>query len=750
MHLRSKLSPSVVAVAVCLGATASWAQPRRVINIQSTPPGATVRVDNATAPPLGQTPLPRASVAQGPHRLFFDLPGYVQGTLDVTVAARNTRPFAITLVQGGNIYVAADVDGAPIFLDGTQMGTTPGRLNNVPPGAHIVELRMEGREPVRETVNVTSGTLSTVNVTLRPRVAPTGTVRVVVSNPNGPVPGDLQVTLDGAPMTGTPPSSDAVQPGTHIVQVSASGFRSTRREVTVVAGQAQAVAIDLDPAAATSGSLRLIVPVAGAQAFLDGESLSLASGRVDQANVAPGQHTVRVTAPGREPVVREVAITAGQQRVLEFADGDLPAATARGRVRVNTTVPEAEIFLNNQPVGRGSFTRENQPDGEVVVLVRAAGYDEFTQRCNVTAASPCDISATLVRTAQVGTIHVVAPGLANAQVYLNAETSPRPLGDIGNVPVGPTRVTVRADGYEPWVREVTVREGDNAEPIAAVPRRIGPSEVDVARRRAGISTFGAAPLTRGDGAFDAILSYGAMPLELRATMGFVPYNAFPNFGNFTVDGGLAIRTRFDWYEFELRSRAGWRFANDLIAVGGEVRAYGAIGFRSSRGFGATLQGNLSFHFNLGSDRQTANAEAPVGGVGAFTISLNGGAEFNLDNPGGFNVSLSDNRGNYTLCDNRVRADGTVSSSGFVGDTCQIANTARGFVGLVAELGIFRHLSFVLGGTLYLPFPEELQYSADGLNTYQNPGSNVSRRPMTTDFWNSALPINIRLGITYKF
>nr|MBK7067049.1 PEGA domain-containing protein [Deltaproteobacteria bacterium] len=114
-----------------------------------------------------------------------------QGSLDVTVAARNTRPFAITLVQGGNVYVAADVDGAPIFLDGTQMGVTPGRLNNVPPGAHIIELRMEGREPVRETVNVTSGTLSTVNVTLRPRVAPTGSVRVIVSTPNGPVPAAL-------------------------------------------------------------------------------------------------------------------------------------------------------------------------------------------------------------------------------------------------------------------------------------------------------------------------------------------------------------------------------------------------------------------------------------------------------------------------------------------------------------------------------------------------------------------------------
>ena len=745
MHTRSKLISSVSAVALCIAAMPAWSQTRRAVRIQSTPPGATVRVDSATAPPLGQTPLTRAMIPQGPHRLFFDLPTFVQGTLDVTIAARNPRPFAITLVQGGNIYVAADVDGAPIFLDGVQLGVTPGRLNNVPPGAHIVELRMEGREPVRETVNVTPGTLATVNVTLRPRVAPTGSVRVIVANPNGPVPADLQVSLDGTPLTGSPPASDAVPPGTHIVQVAASGFRSTRREITVTAGQAQAVAIDLEAAAATAGSLRVIVPVAGAQAFLDGEALTLSGGRVDQASVAPGQHTLRVTAPGREPVVREVAVTAGQQRVVELADGDLPAATSRGRVRVVVpNVPEAEIFLNSQSVAHGALTRDNVPDGEVVVLVRAPGYDDFTQRCAVTAAQPCEVTAQLTRAAQFGTLHVTAPGLSNAQVFLNDETQGRPLGDLARVPVGAVRVTVRADNYEPWVREVTVREGDNPDPIVAAPRRTGPTEVDVARRRAGISTFGAAPLTRGDGAFDAILSYGAMPLELRATMGFVPRNSFPSFGNFAIDGGLAIRTAFNWYEFELRSRAGWRFANDLIAMGGEVRAYGALGFRSSRGFGMVLQGNLSFHFNMGSDTQAANGEAPVGGVGAFTISINGGAEFNLDNAGGYNLNLSGNRdAPYTLCDNR-----NADASGFTGSTCEVANTSRGFVGLVAELGLLRHLSFVASGTLYVPFPEDIQYN--NLNVFENPGSNVSRRPITTSFWDAAVPINLRLGVTYKF
>jgi hypothetical protein len=686
MHIRSKLSASAVAVAACIAAMPAWSQPRRVVRIQSTPPGATVRVDTATAPPLGQTPLARASVTQGPHRLFFDLPGYVQGTLDVTVAARNTRPFALTLVQAGNIFVAANADGAQIFLDGTQVGVTPGRLNNVPPGGHVVEIRMEGRETVRETVNVTSGQLATVNATLRSTTAPTGSVRVVVSNPNGPVPADLQVMLDGAPLAGTPPANDAVVPGLHILQVAASGFRSTRREITVTAGQAQNIAIDLEAAAATSGSLRVIVPVAGAQVFLDGEALTVSNGRVDQANVSPGQHSLRVTAPGREPVRRDVTVAAGAPSVVELADGDLAVSAAHGRIAITVPArPEAEIFINSERVAQGRFARADAPNGDLTVLVRAPGFNDYTQQCTVSDTQACEMNVTLVPTPQ-------------------APQGPRPI--------------------------------------------------DIARRRAGISTFGAAPLTRGDGAFDAIASFGGMPLELRATMGFVPNNAFPAFGNFAIDGGLAIRTRFDWYEFELRSRAGWRFADDLVAVGAEVRMYGALGFQKSRGFGLLLQGNLSFHFNLGSDAQTARGVEPVGGLGAITISLNAGLETNLDNPGGLNPTLTDSRGSYTLCNNRaVTATGAVDNSRSAEGACDIANTVRGFTGLVAELGLFRHLSFFAGATLYLPFPEEIQYSSasDPLpNSYLNPGSNVSRRPLTTSFWDASLPINLRLGLTYKF
>lgn len=295
-----RLGSFLAATALVSVAPAAYGQRRAVVNIQSTPAGATVRVDDAA--PLGRTPLPRASVTQGAHRLFFSLDGYVPQHLDINVTARN-RPFTVTLVQAGSIYVAADAEGSPIFLDGAPAGTVPGRINGVAPGQHIVEIRAEGMQPFRETVTVSSGTVASVSANLRPRVAPTGTVRVVVSNPNGPVPADLVVLLDGTPLAGTPPASDQVQPGTHIVQVSANGFRSTRREVIVAAGQVQALAVDLEAAAATGGTVRVVPPrIQGVQVYLDGEMLD--GTPPERGGVSPGRHSVRISAPGRETVTR--------------------------------------------------------------------------------------------------------------------------------------------------------------------------------------------------------------------------------------------------------------------------------------------------------------------------------------------------------------------------------------------------------------------------------------------------------------
>ena len=715
---------------VCLVAPAMAQQTRR-ININSTPPGATVRLDAQASAPIGVTPLRNRAVRSGAHTLFFELAGYVPGRLDINVA-RNGEAFTGSLQQAGSINVSADVPGATITIDGQERGTSPSRIDGLAPGQHVVELRAPGLPPFSQTVTVQGAQVASVVGTLRPA---TGTVRVIVTTSSGPAPSNVSVQLDGSPLTGNPPSSDQVTVGSHVVQVSAEGFRPVTQTVNVTASQVQAVAVNLE-AVVNGGTVRVITTTPNAEVYLDGERVQ-GSPAVAQ-NIAAGTHTIRATASGRATVTREITVTAGQVTALDL--GDLPQASQNGRISVRASVPEAEVLLDGASVGRAPYERADAPPGEHIVVVRAAGFDDLRRTCSVSATQACEVVADLQRARPMGVVHIEAVDaqgrpVPNALVRLGDETDPRPMGDL-SVPTGVAQVNVSADNYEPVVQSVNVVQGGTAQ-VRVVMRRTGMTGADVARRRAAISTFGAAPLVRGDGAFDLIGGFGGFPLAVRATLGFMPH------GLFTVDGGLTIRTTLTWYEFELRSRIGIRLADDVFAVGGEVRFYGALGTNQRSGIGATFQLNLSAHFSLAGDEAVAgeSAQDRANRLGSFAITLSPGIDINSDSfptsaPPNLTVN-GDSNTVYTLCENRT-------AMGTPGNDCQLSATVRGYLAGTVEIGLGRHLNAFAGLQYYFAHPDTSNLTAS------SSGSNTARRPVLTDFWDAAVQASIYGGLTYKF
>ncbi len=715
---------------VCLVAPAMAQQTRR-ININSTPPGATVRLDAQASAPIGVTPLRNRAVRSGAHTLFFEMPGYVPGRLDINVA-RNGEAFTGSLQQAGSINVSADVQGAAITIDGQERGTSPTRIDGLAPGQHVVELRAPNLPPFSQTVTVQSAQVASVTATLRPA---TGTVRVIVTTASGAAPADVRVLLDGSPLTGNPPSNDQVTVGNHVVQVSADGFRSVTQQVSVSASQVQAVAVALE-AVVNGGTVRVVTSTPSAEVYLDGDRVQ---GSPAQAqNVPTGTHTIRATAPGRATVTREITVTAGQVTALDL--GDLPQASQNGRISVRASVPEAEVLLDGASVGRAPYERADAPPGEHIVVVRAQGYDDLRRTCSVSATQACEVVADLQHARPMGVVHVEAVDpqgrpVPNAIVRLGAETDPRPLGDI-SVPTGEVRVNVSADNYEPAVQTANVVQGGTAQ-VRFQIRRTGLTGADLARRRGAISTFGAAPLVRGDGAFDLMGGFGGFPLAFRATLGFMPH------GLFAVDGGLTIRTSFTWYEFELRSRIGLRLADDVFAVGGEIRVYGALGTNQRNGIGATLQLNLSAHFSLSGDEVLAG-ESPqdrANRLGSFAITLSPGIDFNSDSfPASAPPNLTVNGTTaYSLCENR----GAMGAAPTTGD-CDLSTTIRGYLAGTVEIGLGRHLNAFAGLQYYFAHPD-----TENLGPASS-GSGTARRPVLTDFWDTAVQASIYGGVTYKF
>lgn len=743
MKTRFLLSVSAGMLGAVAMVAPAAAQNRR-ININSAPPGATVRLDDQGSPPIGTTPIRNRMVRAGVHTLFFELQGYVPGRLDINVA-RNGETFTGSLQQAGSINVTADVPNASVTVDGQERGTAPTRVDGLAPGPHVVELRAPNLPPFSQTVTVQGGQVAAVSAQLRPA---TGTVRVVLTNPNGPVPSNAQVLLDGVPLMGTPPSSDQVTVGNHVIQVMAEGFRPVTQNVTVAAGQTQAVAITLEQVI-NGGTVRVITATPGAEIYLDGERIQGTPATAQ--NVPAGTHSVRVTAPGHAAVIREITVTAGQVTALDV--GELPVASQNGRISVRASVPEAEVVLDGASVGRAPYERQDAPPGDHIVVVRAQGYEDFRRTCTVSATQACEVVADLQRARPMGVIHVEVVSsdgrpLPNALVRINDDGTPHPIGDI-TVPAGETRLTVSADNHQPGQQTVNVVQGGTAN-VRITLQRTGLTGQDVARRRAAISTFGAAPLVRGDAAFDLLGGFGGHPLAFRATMGFMPH------GLFAVDGGLTIRTTFTVYEFELRSRIGLRLADDVFAVGAEARFYGGIGTNERNTVGATFQLNLSAHFSLAGDEQVAG-ETPqdrANRLGSFAITLSPGLEINADTftiASPATLTVADNpmsSTTYRLCRN---APGVASSPALSmgmplsGSTeCELDTAVRGYLLGVLEIGLGRHLNAFAGLQYYFAKPDTANISATSA------GSGTARRALLTDFWDIATQANIFGGVTYKF
>jgi hypothetical protein len=120
-----------------------------LLSVVTSPDGAQLSLDGS---PRGTTPV-TGDIPSGSHTLALTLDGYVATERSITVVAAETRTVDVTLVatavapppevgETGRLAVGADEDGWAVFVDGTQVGTTPLAATDVAAGERTV--RVEG------------------------------------------------------------------------------------------------------------------------------------------------------------------------------------------------------------------------------------------------------------------------------------------------------------------------------------------------------------------------------------------------------------------------------------------------------------------------------------------------------------------------------------------------------------------------------------------------------------------------------
>lgn len=221
-----------------------------VVELETSPPGATVYVERRDLGSVGSTPA-RLGLAAGTYSFLVELPGYEPAKVGpFTLAAGTRTPIRadLTLIVG-----ALAVEGTP----GTELRVdderappacvTPCKID-LAPGSHQLYFTRAGFRAAPRLVNVVARETVTVTADL---TAETGAILVSTDEPNA------LIEVDGHPVGFAPAVVDGIAVGQRTVRVSLRGFEPIERVVEVRADrQVDLANLSLEPLRQVSAASR--------------------------------------------------------------------------------------------------------------------------------------------------------------------------------------------------------------------------------------------------------------------------------------------------------------------------------------------------------------------------------------------------------------------------------------------------------------------------------------------------------------
>ena len=345
-------TPKVAVLATLLLLLVGWSNlsaqaffPNRVkgtLEVKFLPPaggqGVQVSIDDQLA---GVLPL-TVYVLPGAHRFTF-FSGDESKTITYPVRGDVVVPSIFT-PKGFPLTVNTNVPGASLAVDGSGFA---GNSTTVTPGNHTLTVSAPGYQVLNMPFNQPTSA-NTINVTLIGNSFPL-TVNV---NPAG-----AALAVDGRPFAG---NQTSVAPGNHTLTVNAPGYQS----LTLPFNQPSSANILNITLISNTFPLTVNVNPAGAALAVDGRPFA-----GNQTSVAPGNHTLTVSAPGYQALT----LPFSQPSSANILNITLIANTFPLTVNVNPA--GAALAIDGSPFA-GNQT--SVAPGNHTLTVSAPGYQSLT------------------------------------------------------------------------------------------------------------------------------------------------------------------------------------------------------------------------------------------------------------------------------------------------------------------------------------------------------------------------------------
>jgi len=252
--------------------------------------------------------------------------------------------FLCSMAMAQELQVSSNVEGAPIFIDGSDTGErTPATLSNLPPGRVTVTVGDACGQGEVE-VTLAEGKVSKVNVAL---VEKKGSLLLNMN------PAESLVFLDGDPLPATSGVAIEVEWGTHSLRVEAEGFAAFKGMVTIDSPETQTLPVNLRTLGA--GTLVLSGSPKTADIYVDGKMRG--SGSVTLEGVVEGVHLLSARENGYQEASQAVMV--GPNDTLTYQ----MKLASTGSSKPSTVVPQGKTSEKAAEVGARAYASGSRPPG---------------------------------------------------------------------------------------------------------------------------------------------------------------------------------------------------------------------------------------------------------------------------------------------------------------------------------------------------------------------------------------------------
>lgn len=232
------------------------------LTITSTPAGAQIAFDGNA---LCETPCTLTGIAPGQHTVTASKSGYGSEARSISMASGQNGTITMQLGSlAARLSIASTPSGAVILLDGKDSGKlTPAVLALEKPGTHQIAVRRYGYLEQGASVNTEAGQTTNLSLNLKPLgntddIRPAGGKFLKVFGKGGgssemgivsvkTQPKGAQIMVNTRVLDKTSPFDFYLNPGTYVIDITMSGYKSVHRVINVAQQEKVAMEVTLSP-----------------------------------------------------------------------------------------------------------------------------------------------------------------------------------------------------------------------------------------------------------------------------------------------------------------------------------------------------------------------------------------------------------------------------------------------------------------------------------------------------------------------